>query len=179
MNRNEHELIRRIRDGNTAEYEVLVRRYQVAVYHVLYQMLRRQSEAEELAQEVFVKAWEKLDSFNYRSKFLCWIYRIAINTAISHQNRERRFLHPDNLPEVVGQEKQNPDAQLMDKERDASLHQAIAQLKEKYQTVILLHYFEQLSYAEIAREMELTEKKVKSRLFDARRMLREQLSEHI
>ncbi len=174
MKQDEHELIRRIRNGSTTEYEVLVRRYQSAVYHAIYQVLQQAAEAEELTQEVFVKAWQSLDGFNLQSRFLSWIYRIAINTALSHKKKEARFLHPEKMPEQEGQG-ENPHQQMVQKEREGLLHEAIAGLKDNYQVVILMHYFEQLSYAEIATELDLPEKKVKSRLFDARRMLREKL----
>lgn len=174
MKRDEKELIRRIREGNTAEYEVLVRRYQAAVYHAIYQVVQQAAEAEELTQEVFVRAWQNLDGFHMQSRFLSWIYRIAINTAISHKKKEARFLHPHEMPEE-GQGGDNPHQQMVQKEREGLLHDALAGLGENYRVVILMHYFEQLSYAEIATQLDLPEKTVKSRLFDARRILRDKL----
>lgn len=171
---NENEIIWQILDGQTERYEILVRRHERAVYNVLYQMLQQPAEAEELAQEVFVKAYEKLNTFNFKNQFFSWIYRIAINTAISHRHKSRRYLHPEVMPESTEQEN-TQDQQIEKSERDAALRRAIQKLKENYRAVLVLYYFEQLSYAGIAEVLEVPKKKVKSRLFDARRMLRSTL----
>ncbi len=172
MKSDEHEMIRRILDGQLHEYETLILRYESAVYNVLYQMLHQPAEAEELAQEVFVKAYEKLNTFNFESRFFSWIYRIAINTAISHRKKEQRYLHPEKMPENTEQMEDNPDQRMERDERDGLIRKAVAQLKEPYRAVVVLYYFEELAYVEIAEVLEVAEKTVKSRLFDARRMLR-------
>ncbi|MDR4987507.1 MAG: RNA polymerase sigma factor [Bacteroidales bacterium] len=172
MKNDENSVIRRILAGNIQEYELLVRNYQAAVYHVLYQMLQQHEEAEELAQEVFVKAYEKLETFNYRSKFFSWIYRIAINTAISHIKKSQRFVRLERLPEDAGRNPDSVDKPVMEKERDVMLQRAMGELGENYRAVIVLHYFKELSYAEIAEVLDLSEKKVKSRLYDGRKLLK-------
>ncbi len=173
MKSDENELIRQILDGRQQEYSKLVTRYQAQVYNVLYQMLRQHAEAEELAQEVFVKAYEKLNTFNFKSQFFSWIYRIAINTAISHQKKARRYLHPEQIPERSGQMTDGPDRRLEQDEQEAWVRKAVGQLNEPYQSVVVLYYFEELSYAEIAEVLEVQEKRVKSRLHDARKKLKE------
>ena len=178
MKNEEFDIIRRIIAGNTEEYEWLVRNYQAAVYNVLYQMLQQHEEAEELAQDVFVKAYEKLNTFNFQSKFFSWIYRIAINTAISHRKKNQRFMRLERMPEEPDHNESNNERRMMDKERDAILKQAIGELKENYRAVIVLHYFAQLSYSEIAEVLEVPEKKVKSRLFDGRKMLKAMLEKN-
>ncbi|TVR38919.1 MAG: RNA polymerase sigma factor [Bacteroidia bacterium] len=175
MKNEEFEIIRRILGGETQEYKKLVHNYQAAVYNVLYQMLHQHTEAEELAQDVFVKAYEKLATFNFQSRFFSWIFRIAINTAITHQKKAQRFLQLERLPEDIDHNAGNNEQQMMDKERDVILKKAILRLKETYRAVIVLHYFEQLSYAEIAEVLELPEKKVKSRLYDGRKLLKSML----
>ncbi len=172
MKSEEHKMIRRILAGQLHEYETLIRRYEPAVYNVLYQMLQQPAEAEELAQEVFVKAYEKLNTFNFQSRFFSWIYRIAINTAISHRKKEQRYLHPEQMPEHPEQLQDAPDQRMERDERDGQIRKAVAQLKEPYQAVVVLYYFEELAYVEIAEVLEVPEKTVKSRLFDARRKLR-------
>ncbi len=125
MKNEEFDVIRRILAGNTQEYESLVRNYQAAVYNVLYQMLQQHEEAEELAQDVFVKAYEKLNTYNFQSKFFSWIYRIAINTAISHQKKAQRFMRLERLPEATDHNENSNEGQMIEKERDAILKQAI------------------------------------------------------
>ncbi len=172
MKQEEYDIIRRIQQGHINDFGHLVKRHQAAVISLLYQMLGRAEEAEEVAQDVFVKAFENIGAFNFKSKFFSWVYRIAINTAISYRQKEQRFQRPDYMPEQGINATENT---VLENERTRYVKQAIDQLKEKYRTVIILSYFEQLSYAEIAEVLDITEKKVKSRLFDARKLLHAKL----
>ncbi|MGM0572238.1 MAG: RNA polymerase sigma factor [Bacteroidota bacterium] len=168
MQEDEYTLIKNVQTGRTRDYEILVKRYQGAVYNLLLKMLYRPEAAEELTQEVFIKAYENLGSFNYKSRFFSWIYRMAINTAISYRKKEKRYVHPDKLPDMKDNQ---TEATIMVNERDKLLKHAISLLKENYSAVIMLKYYEALSYEEIAEVLEIPEKKVRSRLYDARRML--------
>ncbi len=172
MNTEEYNIIRRVQQGHTKEYEWLVRKYQAAVYNVILQMTRQHETAEELAQDVFVRAFEKIGTFHFKSKFFSWIYRIAINAAISHNKKERRYLNAEHFPE---QGSRTGEESLDEKERNMLIWSAIDRLKDKYRSVIVLCYFEQLTYAEIAEILDVSEQKVKSRLYDARRLLRSEL----
>jgi RNA polymerase sigma-70 factor, ECF subfamily len=172
MKQEEYDIIRRVQQGHINDFELLVKRHQAAVLSLLYQMLGRAEEAEEVAQDVFVKAFENIGSFNFKSRFFSWVYRIAINTAISYREKERRFLRPEKMPEQGINSTEN---NVLEKERNVFLRLAVNQLKEKYRVLIVLSYFEQRSYAEMAEVLEIPEKKVKSRLFDARKQLHDRL----
>lgn len=174
MNDLDFDIIRSIQNGQVNDYEALVKKYQSTVFNVVFRMLNQRESAEALTQEVFVKAYENLDSFNFKSRFFSWIYRIAINTAISYRKNNQRFVSLEHMPQHMVKP---VEAQMMDKERSATLKAAINRLKEKYKTVIVLRYYEQLSYNEIAEILNIHEKKVKSRLFDARQLLRNHLQE--
>ena len=174
MNDNDFDIIRSVQNGNVKDYKALVIRYQGTIYNLLYQMLQQHEEAKELTQEVFIKAYENIGKFNFKSKFFSWIYRIAINTAISQMKLNKRFVSIDQLPQRMDKPFEE---KMVAKERSAMLIMAIDELNEKYRDVIVRHYFEQLSYSEIAGVLEITEKKVKSRLFDARRLLKTRLEE--
>lgn len=174
MNDNDFDIIRSVLNGQVNQYKTLVERYQSAIYHLLVQMIQHQDEAKGLTQEVFVKAYENLEKFNFKSKFFSWIYRIAINTAITYRKQQKRFVDIEELPQQIDKPAED---NLLAKEKSAMLKKAISKLADKYQAVIALRYFEQLSYAEIADMLNITEKKVKSRLFDARKMLRTLLEE--
>jgi RNA polymerase sigma-70 factor (ECF subfamily) len=172
MNDQDFDIIRSILEGQVNDYEVLVKKYQSTVFNVLFRMLHQREPAEALTQDVFVKAYENLGSFNFSSRFFSWLYRIAINTAISYRQKNQRFVSLDHMPQhLVKPVEEN----LMAKERSAALHAAINRLKEKYKTVIVLRYYEQLSYNEMAGILNIEEKKIKSRLFDARQLLRDYL----
>ncbi len=172
MNDPDFDIIRNVQQGQVNDYEVLVKKYQSPVFNLLYRMLNQQESAEALTQEVLVKAYENLGSFNFKSRFFSWIYRIAINTAISYRKKNLRFVTLDSMPQDVVKPAEEI---LMAKERSAILQAAINRLKDKYKTVIILRYYEQLSYHEIAEALNIDERKVKSRLFDARQLLRSQL----
>jgi RNA polymerase sigma-70 factor, ECF subfamily len=172
MNDQDFDIIRSILEGQVNDYEVLVKKYQSTVFNVLFRMLNQREPAEALTQDVFVKAYENLHSFNFTSRFFSWIYRIAINTAITYRKHNKRFVSLDHMPHRLVKP---VEEHLMAKEKSAALHAAINRLKEKYKTVIVLRYYEQLSYNEIAEILNIEEKKIKSRLFDARQLLRDHL----
>jgi RNA polymerase sigma-70 factor, ECF subfamily len=174
MNEAEFDIIRRIQNGQVNDYELLVRKYQSAVFNVLLHMLHREEEARELTQDVFVKAYEHLDAFNFESKFYSWIYRIAINSAISFRKKQRHLIFTGYFPQLF---EETADEQMMEKEKNMLLHKAIGRLKSKYKAVVVLRYFQQLSYNEIAEVLHVSESKVKSRLFCSRKLLKEMLQE--
>jgi RNA polymerase sigma-70 factor, ECF subfamily len=174
MIEDENNDIRRIQQGNTECYNVLVLRYQSAIFGLLYNMLHQRVVAEDLTQEVFIRAYENLGKFNYKSRFFCWIYRIAINTAITYKKKNNRtFLNETSTPDTV----ESIEDRIVGIERNMLLNKAIERLNDKCKQVIILKYFEQLSYNEVAKVLDIPEKKVKSRLFDARKLLRSYLEE--
>jgi len=174
MNDADFDIIRSIQKGQVNDFEMLVIKYQSAVFNVLYQILHQEAVARELAQDVFVKAYEHLDSFNFKSRFFSWIYRIAINTALSYQKKQNQ---QKNTSQFQGHFEKPVDEKIMEKEKTAILEKAIGRLENKYKMVILLRYFEQLSYSEISGALGISEKKVKSRLFSSRKLLKNILQE--
>lgn len=174
MNDNDFDIIRSVLNGQVNHYKTLVERYQSAIFHLLIQMVQHHDEAKGLTQEVFVKAYENLDKFNFKSKFFSWIYRIAINTAITYRKQQQRFVGIEELPQQMVKP---VEEKMLAREKSTLLKKAVSKLADKYQSVIVLRYFEQLSYAEMAEILNITEKKVKSRLFDARKMLKTLLEE--
>jgi RNA polymerase sigma-70 factor, ECF subfamily len=169
MNDADFDIIRNIQKGRVNDFELLVRKYQSAVFNVLYHIIHQEGIARELSQEVFVKAYEHMDSFNFKSKFFSWIYRIAINTGISYQKKQHQHLFTNRFP---GNFEEGVEEKIMEKEKAAILKNAIHRLKDKYKMVILLKYYEQLSYAEMAEVLGISEDKVKSRLFCSRKLLK-------
>jgi len=169
MNEEEFELIRRIQQGNVNEYRLLVERYQSVIFNLLLNMLLHQELAKDLTQEVFLRAYEKLDTFNFQSRFFSWIYRIAINSAISHNKKQSNVVKLESKHDIADNQAESGE---ISGERDQLIQRAITKLNELHSSVIILKYFENLSYAEMAIKLGITEKKVKSRLFDARQTLK-------
>ncbi|MFA6651905.1 MAG: sigma-70 family RNA polymerase sigma factor [Bacteroidales bacterium] len=176
--KDESTIIQAILAGKTALYGVLVERYQNPVFRVIFNMVNNYEEARELTQDVFVKAYESLHQYNPEYKFFSWIYRIAINRALLFGRNKKPYvplekiaLHKETAP--------GPETEYDLKTRDALVGKAVGSLKDKYKTVVLLKYYAGLSYGEIAETLEIPEKTVKSRLFDARMLLKDKLNENL
>lgn len=161
-------LIRRCLSGDTRAFESLVDRYQKPVFNLAMRMVNNYDEARDIAQSVFIKAFEKLNSFDERYRFFSWIYRITVNESINFINKEKRRkeLSEHALPRVKTPAESFDDHELSDRIWDA-----VVDLQVKYRIVIMLRYFHSLTYSEISYILGIPEKTVKSRLFTARRLL--------
>jgi RNA polymerase sigma-70 factor, ECF subfamily len=174
MSEDELGLIRRIQQGSANEYGLLVKKYQSVIFNLLLSMLQDEELAKDLTQEVFIRASEKLGFFDFHSRFISWTYRIAINLAISQNRKQVKIIKLEAKHDTADN---TAEAVEMVSERDLLIHKAILKLNETHMSVFILRYFDNISYAEIAVTLGITEKKVKSRLFDARKTLKELLEE--
>lgn len=165
-------LVARAVGGDLDAFGELVKRYQRPVFNIVYRMIGSYDEAGDLSQQVFLKAFQHLSTYDGERKFFSWIYRIAMNEAINHINGRRQFdpLNPDTA--VTGE---SVLERLETVERDCDVHEAVLGLSESHRAVVVLRHFAQLSYRETAELLEIPEKTVKSRLFEARQILRQRL----
>ena len=176
------ELIAAALDGSEAAFASLVGRYQDRVFRLLGRFTRDQSECEDLAQEVFLKVFRKLHTFQQDSAFFTWLYRIAVNTASDHLSRQgRRRLHLVEDDAVLddgetGREPEDPERPLMAAELAEATQRVLARLPEKYRAILVLREFEDLSYTELSQVLELNMGTVESRLFRARQRFKDQLT---
>jgi RNA polymerase sigma-70 factor (ECF subfamily) len=175
---NDNELVSRVCAGETHLFEQLVRRNQDSVYGMALRLLRDPGEAEDVAQEVFLRAFRGLQSFHGASKLSTWLYRITFNLCTDClRKRKRRDLPchgvpaPDRLPDSA------PDLEgrLQEAEERATIRAAVHELKEIYRIPIVLHYYQGLSQEEISAATGLPSKTVETRLYRARKLLRERL----
>lgn len=171
----DNELVTRALAGDTRSYEELVSRYERLVAKVLYPYAKREISAEDLMQETFLRAYDRLDSFNPEYRFKTWLLAIANNLGIDTLRRRREMVefNQEIHSEVSGG---GPEKMAMDAERNAGVRAAMESLPETYQVPLMLRYNEEMSYAEIAEVLGLTVPAVKSRLFRARNMVGEKLS---
>jgi len=176
----EAELIAQAQSGNLFAFEELVRRYQRRVYAVALRIARRHDVADDVVQEAFVRAHQNLSRFDVARPFGPWICRIAANLAINHlRSPEAR---EDELPEGHGEmPSQSQDALggVLEDEAQRVLAQAVAQLPLAQRAVFVLRTSEELSYKEIAEELQISEGTVMSRLFRAREHLRTSLAPYL
>jgi len=162
-------LVRACLAGDSTAYEVLVHRYSGPLFNAAYRITQRREDAVDAAQSAFVKAYERLRTFDFSHRFFSWIYRIAINEALDTVGRRRREA---DLDDSVPVPTFDPVAEESEQERAQLLQRALMHLKPEQRAIIVLKHIRGLSYAEIAEILELSEKKVKSRLFEARERLR-------
>lgn len=159
--------------GDLDAFGALVRRYERQVFRIILRMIGNYDDARDLSQQVFLKAFQHLDAYDRNRKFFSWIYRIAMNEAINHIHSRRRFEPLDPESPALGL---NAAEQLEERERYSDLHQAVLELGEKHRAVVVLRHFVQCSYSEVAGMLDIPEKTVKSRLFEARQILRRVLT---
>jgi RNA polymerase sigma-70 factor, ECF subfamily len=181
-------LVERVRAGDSAAFQELVSRYENKVYRLAIKLTRNEALAEEVLQEVFIKIFEKLDTFRGESALSSWIYRIAANAAFSKLNLEKRHQHADlddampqaeaSLHERTDTAQASPDRPLLSEEAVGVISRAIERLPEDFRVVITLRDVEGLPNEEVARILELSVPAVKSRLHRARLLLRKRLAKY-
>ena len=181
----DEEVVTRVRAGETALYEVLMRRYNQRLYRVARAILRNDGEAEDVMQDAYVRAYEHLDQFAARAPFSTWLTRIAVNEALARL-RQRSRIEPMDDNEHDGDHSMTMTSTPLDPEQSASgsqlrdlLEEAVLGLPENYRTVIMLRDIEELSTAETAQALDLTEDNVKVRLHRGHGLMRNWLVERV
>lgn len=171
IDRDDNDLIQLVLNGSINAYGLLIEKYQTAIYNLFLRMLHDQEEARELTQLAFIKAYEALSGFRFSYRFFSWLYRIAINLALNELKKKRNFVSLEKVYNLADEKtEENTDQEIL-------IKQAIDKLKDKYKLVVILKYFQQLSYKEISDTLEIPEKKVRSRLFDARLQIKQNLQQ--
>lgn len=170
--RTDIQLVERCIEGDDTAFEQLVKRYQLPMYRTALGIVGGQDQAKDVTQKGFIKAWENIDSFNPDYRFFSWLYRIIVNEALNHSRGSDDVV---TLSSTVSSET-TPHQQVVKTEEKMQVKKAIKQLKPHYRAVIHLRHFEELSYKEIAKVLDIKAKTVKSRLYTARSNLREYIS---
>lgn len=169
----DRDLLLRARRGETEAYGELVTRYQTGVFNVCYRILHNRSDAEDLAQETFIRAYDRLYTFDLERDFSPWIRRVAANLCLNYLEAQKPVAE---LDEDRDEDKtQSPGEQVEVKERSEQIRTALASLPPHYRVVVELRHYQDLSYDEIANELEIPLSDVKSHLFRARKLLAEKL----
>lgn len=162
--------------GDQLAFAELVTRYQSAVYNLAYRMLGDPTDAEDAAQEVFVRAWNQLRTFQIERRFSTWLLSIASHHCIDMLRRRKPTAPLDDVALYVQSNEPEPDELALRNEQREIVQKLLNTLPDKYRSVTVLRYYNDLSYDEIARATGLTESAVKTQLHRARRMLAERLA---
>ncbi len=181
------ELIRAARAGDEDAFGELVRKYQAKIYSLAYGMVGNHSDADDLAQEIFLKSYRNLKKFRFKSSFYTWLYRIGVNTVITRRKQLRRHRHLELLPQTLDVEGtpylpsrlggNRGDRAAGGRELRREIREAIDRLPEKQRTVVVMHDVEGISHGEISRILRSSEGTVRSRLHYGRKKLQEELAE--
>jgi RNA polymerase sigma-70 factor, ECF subfamily len=171
-------LVERCRKGDRGAFTELVIRYQRPIYNAAYWILHSAEDASDIAQDVFLKVAERLDEFDSQRKFFSWIYRIAVNESLNLLRRNGHEEWLDDEIDLPGAESANPEVQASDAERSRWIQRSMRKLSPNDRTVLMLRHYSECSYQEIADILDLDEKTVKSRLFEARHRLRDMLKDY-
>jgi RNA polymerase sigma factor (sigma-70 family) len=185
----ESELVQRSRNGDLTAYDELVKRYQQRIYATIYHMTSNHEDANDLAQDSFIKAFSALKSFKGGSTFYTWLYRIAVNKTINFL-KQRKNKHHMSLNDLDFNAENDPDlvALVSNKtpHRDATLtelqkklNEALLKLSEPHRMVVVLHDVQGQSHDEIAEIMGCNIGTVRSRLFYARQQMQSYLAEYM
>lgn len=180
--KNDWDIIHQVLQGNKAAFANLVSRYQSYVFTVAFRILKNREEAEEAAQDTFVKVYKTLSTFKKDSKFSTWLYSVAFRTAIDHSRRKKRNTtsidNQDNFLQIKDG-KSTPMEMMENSNLKMVLQKVIQTLPPQEASVVTLYYQGEQSVKEIAKTLKLSESNVKVKLYRTRETLKNKLSRYL
>ena len=156
--------------GEANAFEGILDRYEKPVYNAILRLGADREEARDVCQQVFIKVYERLDTYDATRKFFSWLYRVAINEAINHMKSHRSW---EPLSPSMTDQNSNPERAAQEAEQHDEIQRALLELEPKYRLAIIVRHFLNLTYEEGAQILSLPVKTLKSRLFTARQLLRD------
>jgi RNA polymerase sigma-70 factor (ECF subfamily) len=178
----DEQVVTRVLAGETALYELLMRRHNQRLYRIARAILRDDAEAEDVMQDAYVRAYQHLASFEGRAKFATWLTKIAVHEALARSRKRTRFQSIDSSDESHGDimnsvtsTNRSPEQETYDRELAAVLERAVLSLSDDHRLVFVLRDVEGMSTEETAQCLNLTQENVKVRLYRAHARLRKQL----
>jgi RNA polymerase sigma-70 factor (ECF subfamily) len=182
-------LVRQVQTGEVAAFDTLVHRYRERIYGVVYNLTSNREDAADLTQETFIKAFQSISRFQGTSSFFTWLYRIAVNSTVSHLRRHRlrrffsleKMVEEDRNSEVIQAlvADQHGDKEALVKELQEKLNEAFQKLSFKHRTVVTLFEIDQLIHQDIAEIMGCSVGTVRSRLHYAKQLLQANLQDYL
>src|SRR6202521_3281251 len=185
MARSDVQLMLDVKAGDEQSFALLLHRYRSPLINFLYRMVRNREQAEDLAQEVFIRVYRAREDYVPSAKFTTWLFRIATNLALNsvRDNRYKRMqvsldapAEEDEAPVQLPAREMRIDEHMVERDRAQIIRRAVAALPEKQRVAVLLHKYEEMDYGEIAKILECSESALKSLLFRAYDTLRVQLA---
>lgn len=186
MSREDAQLVKRCLRGDGKAFEELLSKYRRPVYSICLRMVRNETDAEDLAQETFVRTFNVLDRYNPSYPFSSWLYRITSNLCIDFIRKRRKGVFSldepvsgddGDMPRQIAADSGDPERDLHTREMMAVLEEAVATLPEHYRMIVILRHQEQLSYEEISDNLGIPLGTVKARIHRARNMIKNYFQE--
>lgn len=174
MTINDQHYINLIINGDTNAFSVLVNRYKDLVYTLTLRMLKNRQEAEEVAQDTFIKVYKSLSKFKGDSKFSTWIYKIAYRTSLDRIKKNKKYINDVAIDEFTAHQVKTIDNvlhSLEQQEQSQAIQDCIALLPSEDSFLLTLYYFEELSLEEISKVVSLNPNNVKVKIFRSRKKL--------
>lgn len=175
MEASDYEIIKECLGGNPDRFEVLVTRYKKFIFSIVYKHFNSMNEAEDIAQEVFIKIYKSLHLYNPEYKFSTWSAKITVNLCLDILRKKKVTCTALDDMEPYLSDNKTPEMEYIRKEQSAILYDAINRLPEKYRSIFSLYHDNGVSYKEIADTLELPISIIKNRLFRARLMVKENI----
>lgn len=182
-------IVRQVRDGDVAAFDRLIVKYRERVFGIIYNLTSNREDASDLTQDTFIKAFQAINRFHGNCSFFTWLYKIAVNTTLTHlrRNRLRNFFSLEKINEEGGSsevidkltDKKGADRDTYLKELQEKLNEALQKLSIPHRTVITLFEIDGLSHSEIAEIMGCSEGTVRSRLHYAKQFLQGELGQYL
>ncbi|MDP5276987.1 RNA polymerase sigma factor [Chengkuizengella axinellae] len=177
----DEQLVKQIQMGRNEAYSLLVERHKNYIFTLIFQMIGHRETAEDLSQEVFIKLFRTLASFQGNSKFKTWLYRLTVNLVIDHRRSQKKksvVAWVDELKDkLFTDSSEEPEAKALVKEKQELVHQLINDLPDKYRIIIYLHHLREFSCSEIAEIMQIPTKTVETRLYRGKKRLKQKWME--
>jgi RNA polymerase sigma-70 factor (ECF subfamily) len=181
--------VEQAQNGDLSAFDHLIRRHNRRVFGIAYHMLGNREDAEDVAQAVFIKAYQSLKNFRGQSAFSSWIHRIAVNETYNYLKKRKKTTHlslaemnptdPDDPAHIRLTSHQTPDREISLKELQKKLNEALQTLSNSHRTAVVLHEMEGLPHEEIAELLGCSVGTVRSRLFYARKQLQKKLARFV
>jgi len=172
-NTDDTRLIEQCKRGDRKAFETLLIQYEKPVFNAAFRMLNSRDDARDVTQTVFLKVFENFDHFDPSRRFFSWIYRITLNESINWLGKSNRT---QPLQHEVEDQGKSPEQEVDNANLSEDLQKALMSINDDYRSVIVLKHFLGCSYGEIGQILEIPEKKVKSRLYSARQLLKDALT---
>ena len=177
---SDHDLIQKIKSGNDHAFRILVEKYRHDLFRTIYAILRDQKEAEDAAQEVFIKIYTSLSQYENQG-FKTWITRIAVNHAIDmkrKRDRKQEDIFDSLFHDTLGSEQESVEAEIINKERRILVRKKLHELPVNYRNVIYDFYIEEKSYQQMAEEQNVQVKTIETKLYRARNWMKKHWKEN-